>query len=68
MLMFPLVAALGIATAPAVDLNAFPTEMASVEFPTTHAELVDHPYVLMPIAFEHYNGMTVALTPCEKCD
>ena len=59
--MFALVAALGVATAPVVDLNSFPTDLSPVEFTTTSAALVDHPYVLMPIAYEHYSYSTTVV-------
>lgn len=59
--MFALVAALGVATAPVVDLNSFPTDLSPVEFTTTRVALVDHPYVLMPIAYEHYSYSTTVV-------
>ena len=59
--MFALVAALGVATAPVVDLNSFPTDLSPVEFITTRVALVDHPYVLMPLAYEHYSYSTTVV-------
>ena len=35
--MFALIAALGVATAPAVDLNSFPTDLTPVEFAATES-------------------------------
>ena len=58
--MFPVIAALGIATAPAVDLNAFPTDMTPVEFTVSSETIVDYPYIPAPIAYEWFNGVTIS--------
>ena len=57
--MLNLIAALGIATAPAVDLNAFPTDITPVEFTVASETIIDYQYIPAPIAYERFNGVMI---------